>query len=327
MTDLYEQLASNVMAQGSKYIPRLFAIIADEDEARLLLAMPETAPQLAEKTGFPVEQVESMLKKLFQKGLAFYSKRTDPPTWRMCRDVGQFHDASILWPEASHEFFDIWQEYMETEWLDAMEMLGEALPHPSMRVIPIDMSVEAKHQILASEDVTQIIKDARRIAVVKCPCRLSAQKCDAPLEACIQLNRAADYAMERGTGRELNKKEALELLRQCQEAGLIHMTMNRKSVEHVICNCCSCCCITMPALIQRGAKTAAPSRYLAVIDSDACSVCGICEDRCGFEAISIDDEAAVVDAEKCFGCGVCAASCPEEAIQLSEIRQPTYVPD
>ena len=106
MNKMYEELAERLNSQNSKYIPRLFEMIADEDEAALMLAMPATVPEQAEKTGFSTEKIEAMLKLLFQKGLVFYSKRTDPPTWRMCRSVGQFHDASILWPGATQAFME-----------------------------------------------------------------------------------------------------------------------------------------------------------------------------------------------------------------------------
>ena len=194
-----------------------------------------------------------------------------------------------------------------------------------MRVIPIDTTVDADQQILQFEDVKNIVESARRIAVVPCPCRLSAKKCDKPLEVCIQLNRAADYAIERGTGKELNKTEAIEVLKKAQAAGLIHMTVNSKTTEHVICNCCGCCCIMVPVLVQRGVGMLGPSRYLARVDTEACNACGTCEEECPFQAIHLEDT-AVVNPDKCFGCGVCAVACPEEAITLSAIREPDTVP-
>jgi len=51
----------------------------------------------------------------------------------------------------------------------------------------------------------------------------------------------------------------------------------------------------------------------AVIDSEKCTVCGICAEKCRFSAIS---EPPVVISTKCEGCGVCAYVCPENAIFL-----------
>jgi Na+-translocating ferredoxin:NAD+ oxidoreductase RNF subunit RnfB len=325
MNALYQDLSSRVNAAGSKYIPRIFEIIADEDEARLMLAMPATPTVLSQKTGIGEERVQKMLKDLFQKGLVFYSKKTDPPIWRMCRSVGQFHDASILWPGVTDEFLNLWKEYCETEWIDSSEAAAKQLEKPMMRVIPIDSVVESDHQVLPFEDVRKIVENAHNIAVVPCPCRVAAKKCDKPKEVCMQLNRAADYAIERGTGRKLSKEEAVKVLREAQQAGLVHMTGNSKVAEHVICNCCGCCCIMIPVLVQRGVGMLGPSRYLAEINEDDCTVCGTCEDACPFKAIAIED-IAVVNSEKCLGCGVCAVACPVEAIKLKLVRDPESVP-
>ena len=51
----------------------------------------------------------------------------------------------------------------------------------------------------------------KTLAVTKCTCRLTAHKCDRPLEACLQVNRAAQYSIDRGTGREVSKEEALKI--------------------------------------------------------------------------------------------------------------------
>lgn len=51
----------------------------------------------------------------------------------------------------------------------------------------------------------------------------------------------------------------------------------------------------------------------AVIDSDSCNECGICEEICRFEAI----HNFKVDVISCEGCGFCAKVCPEQAISFN----------
>jgi len=53
---------------------------------------------------------------------------------------------------------------------------------------------------------------------------------------------------------------------------------------------------------------------LAVVDTQACSGCGACEQACRFEAIVVENGVAVVDDVDCEGCGYCARVCPEDAI-------------
>jgi len=54
---------------------------------------------------------------------------------------------------------------------------------------------------------------------------------------------------------------------------------------------------------------------LAVIDEKACTECGLCREKCRFEAITEDFKIAPV---ACEGCGVCTVVCPVNAIALVE---------
>jgi len=326
---LYSDLAARIGLGESAIAPRLFEMLADKGEAEMLLAMPATVPELENKTGLGKEEVEKRISGLFRKGLVFPSHRTSPPTYRMCRDFVQFHDATILWPEAPREFLDLWQDLMEKEWPGIARRVSRKMPKPFTRVIPVNVSLKARTHILDFESVAEMVRKAKSLAVTKCTCRLTARKCDRPLETCIQVNSAAAYALSRGTGRKIDVQEALDILGRAEEAGLIHVTMNKHEVEHFICNCCPCCCQTMPVLIKGGIRVVDPSRYRAEIDGSSCTGCGACHERCYFGAISWENgpgSSSHVDPEKCMGCGLCKVVCPEEAIELVAARPETFVP-
>ncbi|MFH1139565.1 MAG: 4Fe-4S binding protein [Pseudomonadota bacterium] len=322
----YLELAKRIGLGGSKIIPELFKMVSDLDEADLLLALPGSAPEMAEKFGRPLEEMEKKLQHLFHKGLVFPSAKKVPVIYRACRDLVQFHDATILWPEAPRSFLDRWQDYMEQEWPDAAKAISQMLPRPFTRVIPVGVAVSATTHILAFEDIKEIIEKSRSLAVTKCTCRLIAHKCDKPLEACLQVNNAADYSISRGTGRSLTKKEAMDLLRETEEAGLIHVVVNKQDVDHFICNCCACCCQTFPILIKYGISVVEPSRFAAQVDPDLCTACETCLGRCFFGAITIND-IAEINLEKRLGCGLCQVTCPTEAISMKEIRKQDFVPE
>ena len=327
MDPKYKELASRIGLGHSERVARLFSMIAGDAEADLLLALPADAPTLSEKLGIPREEVEDMIHALFVKGLIFPSFKFDPPKYRMGRDMVQFHDAAILWPDAPQAFLDLWREWTEEEWPDMARAMEKTRDKPFMRIIPVGITLKVQGRILSFEDVAEIINNSRELAVTKCTCRLVAHKCDKLLEACIQVNNAASYAIARGTGRRLTREEALEICRKAEEEGLIHNTFNARSVDHVICNCCGCCCQILPEHIKHGIRIVAPSRFRAQIDPDECSGCETCVDRCYFKAISMDDGTAIVDLEACMGCGVCAVTCPEEAISMIEVREPQHVPE
>ncbi len=323
-------MAEKILCKGSKLVPELFAMVADEEEAALLAELPGTAAGLKARLGGEEKEIESRLERLFKKGLVFKSKKPDGTKYRMCRDLGQFHDASILWPSATQEFYDLWQRYMEEEWPAYTVFVEKFLPKPFTRVVPIEKTVPARNQVLSSDSVHEIIDKTSRVAVTKCTCRLIAHKCDKPVEVCLQVGKAADYTIERGTGREIGKDEAKKILRAAEEAGLIHVTMNKASEFTYICNCCGDCCIFLPLLIKEGRKLCDPSRFQARVIAQDCNGCEICLERCWFKAIAMRKEEgkalAVINEAKCMGCGLCALKCPTEAISLVQVREKEFVP-
>ena len=328
-TNVYEELTNRLMLTGSTIIPRLLEMIADEVEARLLLTLPGMPDEVAAASGIDEDSCSAILETLFRKGLVFFSSSGKA---RMCRDVAQLHDATILWAEAPPVFLDLWQEFMDKEWPGFARMIEGFLGKPFIRVIPVEASIEAKNQILAYECVEEIVDASKRLAVTRCTCRMRARKCDHPIEVCIQVDRAADYTLTRGTGREIEKAEAREILKGCEEEGLIHVTMNTASGDHFICNCCPDCCQIMPVLLNEGIRLVAPSRYRAAVDRGLCLGCGACEQRCPFEALTLDEAGtgdtafSTVDDEKCFGCGLCRVVCETDAIRLEVARPPEYIP-
>jgi len=330
--NIYEKMTDRIMLTGSKIIPELFEMIANQEEAELLLVMPGTPAQLAEKITQPVEKIEDLCKTLYQKGLAFKSFKGDTVGYKMCRDMIQFHDGTILWSEAPKEYYDLWQRFMEEEWPDFARLAEQFFPKPFTRVIPVQESIDpGKQQVLDADSVNKIIESADTVALTKCTCRLIAHKCDMPLEVCLQVNNAAKYTIDRGSGREISKEEALKILRECEEKGLVHVTMNKAHVGHFICNCCSDCCQALPLIISEGLNICDPSRFQASIDPDACTACGTCQDRCYFNAIEETDtptEETVMQviADKCLGCGLCQITCPEEAITMVEARTADFIP-
>lgn len=57
---------------------------------------------------------------------------------------------------------------------------------------------------------------------------------------------------------------------------------------------------------------------VALIDQEACTGCGICEDVCRFDAILENDGRYLVDTIACDGCAACVYQCPEDAITMQE---------
>jgi Pyruvate/2-oxoacid:ferredoxin oxidoreductase delta subunit len=324
----FQKFAETMLHMDSEYIPKILQSMISEQQAELLMALPGTVAQMAGKLGRPADAVGSDLKDMFRKGLTFKKLKGEEAIWRGPAHLPQFHDGTIVWPEATPEFYRLWKDYMEIEWPKLAPVLAQFMPRPYTRVIPVDKSLEAgRAQVLAPENVRSIVASATRLAVTKCTCRLTMQKCAAPIDVCLQVDRAAEYTIERGSGRELTREEALRIIEETEEAGLVHVTMNKTSVGHFICNCCGCCCQSFTLLISDGLPLCDPSRYCPRITAETCTGCGACAERCWFGAIAVngDGVAAVID-DKCLGCGQCAVGCPEEAIAMSAVRAPEFIP-
>jgi len=327
---LNEQLAEQVGAADSKIVAAIFGTLTDENEAKLLLAAapPATAEEISEKTGIPVSDVEGMVDPLFRKGLLFKSKKKDGTRYYRVRHLLQMHDSTAVAIDPSREMLDLWKQYMVEEWADFSRKFEERLPSSVMRVVPVNVSVELNTQILAFDDVKNLVDGAKNLAVTKCSCRAIDGACGKELDVCIQVDRAADYAIERGTGWQISKQETIELLKKCEEEGLIHVAENKKALGHVICNCCSDCCINWPSVRPEMGTFVAPSRYKAWVDSEECIGCDLCLERCYFDAMSMekDGELAEVDPDNCMGCGLCQVVCPTDAILMQEARPEGFVP-
>ena len=182
-------------------------------------------------------------------------------------------------------------------------------------------------QILPAQKIEEIIEKCDEIAVGHCFCRQQKEvlgdpckQIDSSFESCFTLGKSARHTSNHGFSRLVSKEEALEILKKCEEAGLVHKAYHLHSDIHkeevAICNCCSCCCPNSRngAFIPINNAT----NFLAEINQDLCVGCGTCVEKCHMGAIELnDDDKAERIEEYCIGCGVCAYFCPQNAISLT----------
>lgn len=205
---------------------------------------------------------------------------------------------------------------MPNEWEE--KELKRLLEKYTAVTIPVKVSIDAKQQVLDTENVKKILSNAEMIALQDCYCREIIKNCDKPLEVCISLDEGAVYAIEKEGAREVSLKEALAVLEMSHKAGLVHLAYHREGEDcKIICSCCSCCCHHLIGLMQFGYHEAVvKSDFVAKVEESLCTGCGLCVDRCQFGAWGNGDNDAVLDCERCFGCGLCVSSCPAGAVSL-----------
>ncbi len=326
--DVYRELSKKLMLENSTILPKIWRIVCSDEEAQLVNRLPATLEQLVQESGKAAEKMQDTIDELFHRGVIFDFVKDGAVFYRMPRHILQFHDATILWPEAPEELFTLWEEFEDTDYPQLLELVT-AIKLPSfMRVIPIGETIEARNQVLAFEDARKMLESAGSIAVTTCVCRKLMKRCDGPLEVCLQINRGAEYNIKRGTGRKVSLDEAVAILKISEAAGLVHMTENTAGKSNVLCNCCNCCCEMLRFATNEKTKgVLAPSRFQAKVDAGTCTTCGMCMEICPVEAIALDtDDIAAVNADACIGCGLCATVCPIEAISLFEVRPKEFIP-
>ena len=316
---VFAELASRMNYPESERLKAVFKAMVTPEEARILLELPAAPYEIAKKLDLDRQTILAQVEGLFQRGLAVPTSKG----YFLPRAIGQFHDTCLTDPGLTTELADLWQEFSEEEWFrDHAEELAGMEPKV-MKLIPMWKAIETSRDILPEEDVRQIIEQSEVVAIAPCPCRRRGRQCDAPIDVCLQLNKAAEYVIRRGTGREVAKEEAIEILGDAEDQGLIHTA----PPFSVICSCCSCCCNMLRPLVKHGklAEGLLKTSYRAVVDQGLCDGCQLCVDQCRFEAIDMKEhlaskrQKALIDVERCFGCGACVIRCPVEGALRLEL--------
>ena len=334
--------------QGSKRMRKILEHLMTPDEATMALALPGTPAEVAEKTGFDVSRVKESLESLFFKG-AIIPRGDLVRRERYRFNSRNLHDltlaSALLDVEKDHEYFEMWYDYVMNEMYPATAVRFRGYTGPVERIIPAYKAIKDLDGILPYENFPEMLKAQERIAVVPCSCRLVTESVHIPCDihnevetwACVLFGRSAEYAVARGSGRELSIEEALSMNDIWEDNGLLHKWNNHSGMQvGLSCQCCRDCCMDyVPIDITPGMDIGqiwARSRYEAHVLQDDCTGCQDCLDRCLFDAIEMvkvegsKKLKAVVDPEKCFGCGVCVLGCSSDSLKMKLVRPPEHIP-
>lgn len=202
------------------------------------------------------------------------------------------------------------------------------------RVIPIEKSITPEHHITSYDNIRKVIENTDGpIVVAECVCRHKKDVYGEPCkqtdlrETCFVLRDIfVQTYIDQGWGRQVTKEEALEILSKTEEDGLIYEPGNAQRPGSLCC-CCGCCCGYLSDMKELPKPTEfLKSNYYAEVDSETCTGCGTCIDRCQMNALTLVDDISTVNRDRCIGCGACVPTCPADAIHLRKKELETIPP-
>lgn len=297
-----------------RILKRLFT----EVDAGLFLTMTnklETAEQVAQRVGQSAMEASARLEDMTDRGLLFRLKRGGAIKYGAIPFVHGLFEFQIK--NLDRELASMIEQYHKEGFDKCFYEIGGMF----LRTIPIRESINITQHIAAYDDATEILKSKNDIVVTDCICRkkkkLIGEGCDKRMEACFMFGSMGQYYIDKGMGRRVDLEEAISILTEAQNSGLVTQPATSQNPSGM-CNCCGDCCGVLVS-IKAHPKPAnlVISNYFAMVDSELCSGCETCIDRCQMDAVELgENDTAVVNRDRCIGCGLCVITCETEAMKL-----------
>ena len=340
--DVYVKLCERLNQNAVKRppLPTVIAFLKEiftEEQAMLASRMPlgaHTLQNLAAQLNKDEKDLEDMLETMADEGIMFTAKTKTgdteyslPPFAPGILELQYLKGENTAKARKRHALIVEMNKELavQSEKLyQDIEAANKRIGTPGLRTLAIEEELPGNARIATWEKISDILSGEDSFAVGTCTCRQDSNfegtPCKvegAPLEACIYFGKVADYIVERKFGRRYTREELLDLLKTCEEKGLIHNINNFMGDNIVLCNCCGCCChILKPMLKHRGLKIIAGSNFKAVVDKDSCTGCEECVNLCQVKAIEMMDGTAEINEDYCMGCGNCVSQCPSGSLSL-----------
>jgi len=180
-------------------------------------------------------------------------------------------------------------------------------------------------QVVTKEEIDRIVDMIYPIGLMTCACRRSMRGLpDDENFTCLGMGPGM-YKWERwpdtyrGGMNFLTPEEAKHVIDVMNRRGLVHCLYTFGTPYLAgICNCDYPDCGGLRTAVDMGVKVVWKGHYVAEVDPERCTGCGLCARRCQFKALSFSPSTlkAYIDPFKCFGCGLCRNPCKPDAIEM-----------
>ena len=308
-------------ATASKVEIEILTTLFSIEEANMYMNLSralEPTQVIAEKSGLSEDMVIEILTEMTRKGLTFPITRNDIRFFAAAPFIhGIFEHSAIA--GADNPQFKHLAKLMDQYFKGGFVPTGYTL-----RTIPVSEEIipDTPLPVAPLDDVKKIIMSKTKIGLFDCACAVKTealeQDCHQKKEVCIGFDFYAEYAIEGlKSGRWITQEEALEVINQAEEDGLVHQIGGDSRNVEAICNCCKDCCGILSQMKQFPEPSLlAATNYVVAFDVDDCVNCLSCVERCPMDAITEEETSVMVNAKRCIGCGLCTSVCDPGALSL-----------
>lgn len=324
-------------------ILKLLFSSSEANLARQIPLRPTPLNKFAKKIGMPEDELQDKISELATRGLVFDVEHRGQRYVALAPVVIGFFEFTFMRTRdhlPMKELAQLFERYMMQDDRFARAVFNGSTQIGRSLVREEAFPTENYSEILDWERTSEIIKSAGAVGVSLCACRHKAyhlgKTCDKPQETCLTLNNAAKILIEKGLAEPITTARALDILKECKEAGLAQTADNVQRNVGYICNCCGCCCGMFRAMKTFNLNNAiVSSNWLMEIDPSKCKGCGACVRVCPLSIISLKEEphsdkkkkVAVRNESLCLGCGVCYPVCKFGAISMKPRAKRVFTPE
>ena len=263
--DVYRQLALHLSSFGMGYpageeLEEILKVNFTPVEAKVALCLPtkvvplklSTIGEIAKEIDLSQEELAKILEDLSSRGLLFSGKTRVGKKGYALQQMGYGFPQAFFWKREKNPYAKLMAQLF-TKYRKAKNLNFYSFGTTKTKNYRYTATKEAiehahdTHAVFPFDRMEEVIQKVKVIAVAHCSCRVQAEllekrRCNHPTEVCIKFDELAEYVINRGLAREITKEEALEIIKKCEEDGLVHMVDNaQEDIKHT-CNCCSCCC-------------------------------------------------------------------------------------
>jgi Pyruvate/2-oxoacid:ferredoxin oxidoreductase delta subunit len=296
---------------------RILKKLFTPDDAEMVMKLknePEEVSAIAARIGMDEVKLTEKLEDMAKRALVFRTRSEDKVFYNAHSFVVGIYE--FRFDHLDREFCEMFEEYLP-QYMAPLAFIKTK----QTRTVPIKSAIAMAPQAESYNQVRELIKEEKLISLQECLCRKEQKAlgniCRFPKYTCLGFGNFGRYYIDNGWGKQIDVDQAMKILDDAEEMGLVLTSLNTQELE-VICCCCTCCCPSLrftKLLRQPAAQN--PPYYQSQINPNLCISCGTCIERCPMDAIKAGDDGILTTIKgRCIGCGVCVPTCQERAISM-----------